>query len=184
MSMLNVLSSIALGFGVASAHAQGLATHPQIQSQPPPATDDAGGARPGHSPGIGQSLPLSNNASNNTTTDTTSTIAPTLPSTETGPAGTARAFLMEARAALVATGRTGQAQQALEMAETRSLDRVVPPDESSGPSRSEVVGQISAARRALANGDIVQALSHIDLALQNQIPSQNNQAAKTPSLRR
>ena len=100
-------------------------------------------------------------------TDSKTTIAPTLPDASIGTEGTPRAYLQEARRDLVATGRTGQAQQALEMAETRTLDRVIPPGQSSGPSQSEMIGRISAARTALANNDIPQAISLIDQALQN-----------------
>ena len=145
------------------------AAQPQVQPQTDAAPAGAAtpGGRPGHAPGVGQSLPLSNNASNNDTNDTHSTIAPTLPATSIGTEATPRAYLQEARDALTATGRTGQAQEALEMAETRSLDRVIPPDQTTGPSQSEIVGRISAARAALGSGDIAQAILLIDQALKD-----------------
>lgn len=169
MNIVNVFTSLALAFGIANAHAQSLPKQPQAQSQPDATPADAAipGARPGHIPGVGQSLPLSSKASNNDASDTRTTIAPTLPAASVGADGTARAFLQEARDDLAATGRTGQAQEALEMAETRTLDRVIPPGESSGPSQSERVGRISAARSALGNGDIPGAIGLIDLALKN-----------------
>ena len=77
-----------------------------------------------------------------------------------------REFLMAARSALMA-GRTGQAQQSLEMAETRSLDRSVPQGQTNIPSDSPRVAQIRDARRALGSGDMAQALQLIDLALSN-----------------
>ncbi len=156
MNFFSLFATTALTFGIPSAHAQGL--QPQaVQAEP--------AARPDHTPGVGQSLPLSNNSSNNVATDTHTTIAPTLPAASVGNDGTARAYLQEARDHLVATGRTGQAQQALEMAETRTLDRVIPPGEATGPSQSEMVGLISAARSALGNSDIAQTIRLIDQAL-------------------
>ena len=173
MNIANIFTTFALTFGIANAHAQGLPKQVQVQSQSQsqsdaaPVGDAAPGARPGHIPGVGDSLPLSSTASNNDASDTHSTIAPTLPAASVGADGTVRAYLQEARDDLAATGRTGQAQQALEMAETRTLDRVIPPGESSGPSQSQMVGQISAARTALGNGDIPGAIGLIDQALKN-----------------
>ena len=69
-----------------------------------------------------------------------------------------------ARASLVA-GRTGQAQQSLEMAETRALDRVVPQGQTNAPSDSQIVARIQDARHALGSGDSAHAIQLIDLAL-------------------
>jgi hypothetical protein len=60
--------------------------------------DPATGARPGHEPGIGTSLPLSNNASNIETSDTRSLIAPTLPASQAGTNATVTEYLTAARA--------------------------------------------------------------------------------------
>lgn len=127
---------------------------------------DSSGGRPGHEPGIGTSLPLSNNASNIEPSDTRSLIAPTLPASSAGTNATAHEYLNAARAALVA-GRTGEAQQSLEMAETRALDRSVLQGQESQPSPSRFVSRISEARHALGDGDSARAIALIDRALSN-----------------
>ena len=73
-------------------------------------------------------------------------------------------FLRAARASLV-SGQTGKAQQALEMAETRALARVVPAGQMTGPSDSQFVSHIRDARRALSVGDSPAAITLIDRAL-------------------
>ena len=136
----------------------------QALAQAPSGLDPATGARPGHEPGVGVSLPLSNNASNIGPADTQSTIAPTLPAPSVGETATTRDYLRAARASLVA-GRTGQAQQSLEMAETRALDRSVPQGQTNAPSDSQMVSRIQDARRALGGGDSAHAIQLIDRAL-------------------
>ena len=136
----------------------------QALAQVPPGANPATGARPGHEIGVGVSLPLSNNASNIVPGDTRSNIAPTLPASAAGPNATPHDYLAAARASLVA-GRTGQAQQSLEMAETRALDRSVEPGQTGTPSSSQLVSEIRDARRALGNGDRAHAIQCIDLAL-------------------
>ncbi len=129
-----------------------------------PSLDPAGGARPGHEPGVGDSLPRSDKASNIGPGNTRSAIAPTLPPSSIGENATAHDYLVAARASLVA-GRTGQAQQSLEMAETRALDRSIVADQIGVPSDSRFVARIKDALRALGNGDSAQAIAMIDLAL-------------------
>ena len=141
----------------------GMAAMPAL-AQMPAGANPATGARPGHEIGVGISLPMSSNASNIVPADTRSTIAPTLPSPAIGPNSTPHDYLAAARAALVA-GRTGQAQQSLEMAETRVLDRSVGQGETSTPSNSQLIAQIQDARRALGGGDRAHAIRFIDLAL-------------------
>lgn len=135
-----------------------------VLAQTPSGLDSATGARPGHEPGIGTSLPLSDKASNIEPSDTRSIIAPTLPSSSLGANATARDYLTAARAALAA-GRTGQAQQSLEMAETRALDRSVVQGQESQPNDSQFISRIGEARRALGEGDRARAIAIIDLAL-------------------
>ncbi len=127
-------------------------------------TPSTTGARPGHEPGTGDSLPLSNKASNITTGDTRSNIAPTLPQPAIGQNATTQDYLRAARVSLVA-GRTGQAQQSLEMAETRALDRTVPQGQTNAPSDSQLVARIRDARHALGSGDRTHAIQLIDVAL-------------------
>lgn len=128
------------------------------------ATDADTGARPGNVIGTGSSLPRSNNASNITQRDTRSDIAPNLPSPAISANGTARDYLTSARASLVA-GITGAAQQSLEMAETRALDRSVPRSQVDYRSESALVARIAEARHALGDGDAARALQIIDGAL-------------------
>ena len=134
------------------------------QTLPSQTMSTVDGARPGHVPGLGTSEPASGRASNITSADTRSMIAPTLPSPDIGLDASPFEYLRSARAALVA-GQTGQAQQALEMAETRVLARVVPPGQMTGPMDSQFVTQIRDARRALGAGDSPAAISLIDRAL-------------------
>lgn len=136
----------------------------QALAQAPTGTGSATGARPGHEVGVGDSLPRSNKASNIEQSDTQSTIAPTLPASALGENATTGDYLRSARASLVA-GRTGQAQQALEMAETRVLSRSVPQGQGDVPSDSRLVSEIRDARRALGGGDSAHAIQIIDAAL-------------------
>ena len=122
------------------------------------------GARPGNVIGTGSSLPLGTAASNLDAATARSRIAPNLPSPPVGPGAGPRAYLMAARSALAA-GRTGEAQQALEMAETRALDRSTPMGATGEPSSNPLVAQISRALQALANGDRGGSVAAIDAAL-------------------
>ena len=117
-------------------------------AQAPPVLDPATGARAGHAPGIGDSLPRSDKA----------------PPTSIGENAGPYDYLRAARASLVA-GRTGQAQQSLEMAETRALDRSVAQNQASVPIDSQFVTRISDARHALGDGNSAHAIELIDLAL-------------------
>lgn len=129
-----------------------------------PSLDSTTGARPGHEIGVGDSLPRSGKASNIGTSGSQSNVAPTLPAPGLGENAAIRDYLTAARVSLVA-GRTGQAQQSLEMAETRALDRSVPQDQVVTPSGSQLVARIHDALAALGSGDIAHAISLIDLAL-------------------
>jgi hypothetical protein len=133
-------------------------------AQAPSSVDTANGARPGHEVGIGDSLPRSDKASNIVPADTRSSIAPTLPQSGAGENAATFDYLRTARASLVA-GRTGQAQQSLEMAETRALDRSVPQGQTDTASNRRLVSRIRDARHALGGGNSSQAIELIDLAL-------------------
>lgn len=124
--------------------------------------DSALGARPGHVPGIGESLPRSDRASN-IGPGTERAVAPSLPQPAVGDSAGAKEYLQVAREAL-ATGRTGLAQQSLEMAETRLLTRVVPGDVIA-PSSEEAVTMIRQARQALDAGQRMQAMQILDAAV-------------------
>ena len=128
-------------------------------SYAPPNTPN--GARPGNIPGTMNSLPRSNRASNIGAGDTRSELAPNLPTPNVGPDAPARAYLLSARQAL-ASGQTGMAQEALERAESRMLDRSVLPQQRNAPDQNPAIQQIAAARRALAAGDTGGAMQAID----------------------
>ena len=115
-------------------------------------TDPGTGARPGNVIGTGQSLPRSDKASNATAADTQSVIAPRLPTPSAGDDGSPLTFLQAAERALT-LGRTGEAQEAIERAESRLLDRDVAPSSAGKPSTQKLVGTVGDARRALAAGD-------------------------------
>jgi hypothetical protein len=153
MRTLTIATAALLGITAASALAQA-----------PSGMNPVTGARPGHDVGIGESLPRSNKASNIVPTDTHSNIAPTLPPSAIGGDAASLDYLRAARASLVA-GRTGQAQQSLEMAETRALDRSVAQGQTDTPSQSLLVSQIRDARHALGAGDNRGAIQFIDRAL-------------------
>ncbi|HEY4042398.1 MAG TPA: hypothetical protein VGM32_11225, partial [Rhodopila sp.] len=61
-------------------------------------------------------------------------------------------YLRAAQNALAA-GRMGEAESALEMAQTRILDRSVPMGQTGNPSDNPTIGLISQARQALAAHD-------------------------------
>jgi hypothetical protein len=130
----------------------------------PPGANPQTGARPGNEIGTGMSMPMGNSASNINGQDTRSEIAPNLPSPELGPNASPVDYLRAAQGALLA-GRTGEAQQALEQAQTRLLDRSVSYGQTSTPSDNPAVSQISQALRALAAGDRAQCMQLIQAAI-------------------
>jgi hypothetical protein len=76
-------------------------------------------------------------------------------------------YLRAAQAALAA-GRIGEAQEALEMAQTRMLDRSVPLGQTDDPSNNPTVGQISQARQALAAHDRNTCMQLINAAIASE----------------
>ncbi len=154
---------------VAAAALLVMAGAPALAQPVPPGANPETGARPGNVIGTNSSLPTSNRASNINPNDTRSLIAPRLPD----PLGAAvnaspRQLLLVARQALQ-SGQTGAAQQALEQAETRLLDRSVPPSRASEPIRGPLVSQVGNARQALGHGDIPGSIRIIDAVL-GQLP--------------
>jgi hypothetical protein len=130
----------------------------------PPGVNPETGARPGNEIGTGASLPLSDTAGGIASQNPTSDIAPNLPSPPIGEDATPHDYLKAARSALL-VGRTGEAQQALEMAETRALDRSVPLFKTGDPSQDPLVGQIQQALQALGAGDRAKCVQIIEAAL-------------------
>ncbi len=117
------------------------------------------GARPGNVIGTGQSLPKSDNAGNLSPQTTHSQLAPNLPAPPAS--DDLQTLLLDAKASLQA-GRTGQAQEALERAETRALDRSVVQGNERIRASSPVVTQISQALQAVGVGQTAEAIRLID----------------------
>ncbi len=92
------------------------------------------------------------------------TIVPPLPTPVVGDDASIRQYLGDARAALVG-GRVGEAEEALERAETRMLDRSVAPSRVGDTIAGPGIDDIGAARRALAARDVPGAIGAIDAAL-------------------
>jgi len=157
----NLLSAIALAGALAApALAQTMSTTQGV----PPGANPATGARSGNDIGTGMSLPMGTHASNIDQQDTRSTIAPNLPAPQLGEGAPPVDYLRAAQSALAA-GQTGEAQQALEMAQTRMLDRSVMYDQTNNPTDNPAVTQIRDALHALAAGDRAQAMQLIQSAI-------------------
>jgi hypothetical protein len=128
-------------------------------------TNNAMPVMPGHSPGVGLSEPASTQASNIDPSDTRSAIAPRLPGSERpGTETTATEELSRAQRAL-SEHRTGAAQEALERAETRLLDRSTPQGMTDMPSVNPMTQTIAQARQALGRHDLAGAQSLISRAM-------------------
>lgn len=126
---------------------------------PPPDAAPPQGADvfvPGHQPG-------STAASNTSPANTHTLWAPSLPVPMISDDAPPSAFL-KAAANAIAAGHTGEAQEAMERAESRALDRSVRPSRAGEPSRQKLVQQISQARQALAAGDKMTALQLVQAA--------------------
>jgi hypothetical protein len=67
----------------------------------------------------------------------------------------------------LAAGRIGEAQEALEMAQTRLLDRSVELGQTNNPSDNPTVGQITQARQALAARDRAGCMRLIQSAIES-----------------
>jgi len=129
---------------------------------PAAAQPDDSGALPGNIIGTGMSQPHSDDASNINGPTTRSDLAPNLPSPPAG--DDIQTLLLDARRALEA-GQTGEAQEALERAETRALDRSVPAGTEHILASGPLVRATDEARQALGAGDVAGAIRIIDAAL-------------------
>lgn len=141
-------------------------------SSPNPTMGSGGMVRPGHVPGVGNSEPASNRASNITSTDTRSVIAPRLPSPQAGANATSEQLLGVAQQALH-HGRTGEAQEALERAETRALDRSTAAANVKTPDAGPMIRAIGEARHSLARHDMAGAEEAIARAMRSSTDAQN-----------
>lgn len=157
VALFVMLASLAIP---ASAHASAMT----LWSWLPPTADPATGARPGNEIGTGMSLPMSDKAGNITPQDTGSALAARLPTPAVDDNAAARDFLIAARNALAA-GRTGEAQEALERAETRLLDRSVPLFQTTTPIQDPMAERIQRVLHTLATGDRMQAMQVLEQAI-------------------
>ena len=162
--MLHAVRLYAVLFCLAGSTAWAQPAVPLTPLGVPPGANPETGARPGNEIGTGASLPMSNQPGNITPEDTRSVIAPNLPSPPVGENATPRDYLVAARSALLA-GQNGEAQQALEMAETRALDRSVPLFQTNVPIKDPLVAEIRKALHALATGDRARTLQIIEATL-------------------
>jgi hypothetical protein len=119
-----------------------------------------------HQPGTGESGPASSKASNIDSADTRSVIAPHLPSPGAGKNAGPERYLEIADRALRAH-KTGEAQQALEMAETRLLDRSTAPSDASQPDQNPRIAAVTSALKSLAAKDWEGARKNIREAMNN-----------------
>jgi hypothetical protein len=116
--------------------------------------------------------PLSRSATNIQSSDVRNIISPALPRPPVDPNAGPAAFLQAAQNAL-AENRTGEAQAALEDAETALLTRSVPQGQVNEPDQSPEVRNVNAALHALAEHDNAQAMNLI----QQTLPMTNQMAA-------
>lgn len=140
-----------------------LSTTPALADAPAEGGDIAFGARPGNVIGTGSSLPISDQASNITEANTHSRIAPRLPPPQT--ISDSPHELLRAAVRALDAGRSGEAQEALERAETRLLSRSVPAARIGQPSAQPLVSRIGDARRLLADGYLAQAARLVETDL-------------------
>lgn len=162
--MRSLALSVAVLAALAGAPAFAQTGVPVTPQGVPPGANPVTGARPGNEVGTGMSMPMSTRASNIDARDTRSTIAPNLPSPRLAPGAGPVDYLRAAQASLRA-GRTGECQQALEMAQTRLLDRSVPMGQTNTPSENPAVTQVTQALRALAAHDSAKAMQLIEAAI-------------------
>jgi len=112
--------------------------------------------------------PMSTTATHIDKADTGSTIAPRLPAPNAADASPDQ-FLASAKRDVMA-GRTGAAQEALERAETRILDRSTDPAMANQPDASPRIDHIHNALRMLASKDRAGTTREIDAAMGDGAP--------------
>ena len=144
---------------------------PPVEAAPPPAPPaaDTTPAEPAPKPKPKPRMMMGGAASNITPANTRSDIAPRLPSPKLGPNAGPVEYLGAAKSALKAH-RTGEAQEALEMAETRVLDRSTAVDDAGRPNEGPMVTHIRAALDSLAKKDMAGADAAIDAAMGGKTP--------------
>ena len=96
--------------------------------------------------------PMSTVPTNTNPANTHTEWSPSLPTPPVDPNSAPIAFIRAAQSA-IAAGRTGEAQEAIERAESRALDRSTRPSMAGQPSRQGLVQVLAQARQTLASGD-------------------------------
>jgi len=148
---------------IATTLAAAVPSSPALAVLPVQDGDLAFSARPDNPIGIGSSVPASDQASNISEANTHSRISPRLPEPET--ASDSPQHLLHAALRALHTGRTGEAQEALERAETRLLSHSVYPMQIGQLSTEPSVSRIAEARQSLGRGDLAQAAHLAEMAL-------------------
>lgn len=143
--------------------------HHKMAQNSDTATQDSSDGHWAHQPGTGMSGPASDHASNIDSADTHSVIAPHFPTPPGGEDAGPRRYLRDATAAL-GRHRSGEADQALEMAETRILTRSTAANAAQQQDENPAIQQIAAARKAIAAKDWAGAKSAIQSAM-NSFPA-------------
>jgi hypothetical protein len=113
--------------------------------------------------GAGEGEPESRHASNIDRSNTRSDIAPALPMPPVR--GNSPEDYLAAADRALSHRQSGEAQEALERAETRLLDRSVPAGQGNMPMQDPRLTQIRDARMAIANRDWSAARSNIEQAM-------------------
>jgi hypothetical protein len=116
-------------------------------------------------PALAQDQPPHRPVANAPTSRSHGEIAPALPAPALGPNATPEQYLQAAQRALQQR-RGGAAQEALERAETRLLDRATAPSRANEPDTAPAVREISQAIDALGRRDWQAASQHTDAAMQ------------------
>jgi hypothetical protein len=117
-------------------------------------------------PALPGKQPTSTVPTNTGAGDTRTLWSPQLPPPPIDDNASPAAFVKAAEAA-IAAGRLGEAQEAIERAESRALDRSVRPSRAGEPSHQPLVQQLAQARRALGAGDAAGAMASLTAALAN-----------------
>jgi hypothetical protein len=165
------MRSAVLSFTLLTAFAVTPAVAQQSYGTQPADTASTGGATMGEVPAPPSHQPMSHHATNLNEQTARSRISPSLPTPAVGPDADATGYLQAAQTAL-SQNRTGEAQAALENAETYLLNRSVPQGAVNQPDQNPAVRNITEALQALGSGNRTRSMELIQqtipLAQQHQ----------------
>ncbi len=125
--------------------------------------------------------PMVRHPTNINASDSRSIISPSLPQPPVGPNADATQYLQAAQRALM-RGRGGEAQAALENAETWLLNRSVPAGAVNQPDQNPAVTNISSALQALAAGNRAQAMNLVQQTIPMTMQAQNGPGMMGPGM--